>query len=390
MALLILNAGSSSLKFSLFAGETLHARGILDRLGAENGRVPARFRAQDAAGKSLVDVTIQARNQEEALPLLLDWLRQSFPEQKTEAVGHRVVHGGDRFTQPVRIDPEVTAYLESLVPLAPLHQPHALAPIRFLARSQPSLPQVACFDTAFHSTQARMERMYALPRSYFDKGVKKYGFHGLSYEWVATRLPEIDPRAARGKTVVFHLGNGASMCALEGGKSVASSMGFTALEGLVMGTRTGSIDPGVLLYLLQEEKKQPEALADLLYKQSGLLGVSGVSADMRDLLSSPNHAAAEAVELFCYRAACELGRLAMVLGGVDALVFTAGIGEHAAPVRAHICQRAGWLGAQLDGEANRTGNQRLHAEGSRVALYVIPTDEERMIARHVREIAPGA
>lgn len=382
MALLVLNAGSSTLKFSLFEGEDLFARGILDRLGTSDHGSSGVFVAKGADGGSLPTDAFHANNHEEALPHLLSWIHRTFPNRQIEAVGHRVVHGGDRHTHPVRISSDVITYLEQLVPLAPLHQPHALAPIRALSRARPDLPQVACFDTAFHATQPRLERLYALPRAYFEKGLKKYGFHGLSYEWIAAQLPQLDPRAA-GKTVVFHLGNGASMCALHDGKSMASSMGFTALEGLVMGTRTGSIDPGVLLYLLQEGRKTPEELADLLYKQSGLLGVSGSSGDMRDLLSSTQPAAAEAVDLFCYRAACELGRLAMILGGLDALVFTAGVGENSPPIRERICGHARWLGIQVDTQANQKNGPRLHAEHSQVAVYVIPTNEELMIARHV-------
>jgi acetate kinase len=383
MSLLVLNAGSATLKFALFHEETCLARGILDRLG-EGG--PARFGARDAAGRVLLDTEVKAETHEQALPALLDWLKRQFPAEAIEAVGHRVVHGGDRFTTPVRLDDDALAYLQSLVPLAPLHQPNALGPIRHLHQTQPALPQIACFDTAFHVTQARSERLYALPRRYWDKGVKKYGFHGLSYEYIASKLPEVDARAAAGRTVVFHLGNGASMCGLKAGKSVASTMGFTALEGLVMGTRAGRIDPGVLLYLLDQEKMSGAELADLLYKKSGLLGVSGESSDMRDLLASSSDAAAEAVELFCRRAAAELGALAMKLEGVDALVFTAGIGEHAAPIREHICARARWLGVKLDGGANARNEARLHAEGSAVAVHIVPTNEELMIARHVRAL----
>jgi len=387
MAILVINAGSSSLKFSLFEGEDNPARGAIDRLGAEG---KPHFSAKDAEGKTLRNEIVEARDHDAALSLLLAFLKHQLPAQTITAVGHRVVHGGDRFTQPVELNDEVIRYLESLVPLAPLHQPHALVPIKALAKLDANLPQIACFDTAFHATQSPLERRYALPRAYFDKGVKKYGFHGLSYEYIASQLPDIDASASSGRTVVFHLGNGASMCALRAGRSVAGSMGFTALEGLMMGTRTGSIDPGVLLYLAQEEKLSPDQMADLLYKRSGLLGVSEISSDMRDLLESSDPRAEEAVELFCHRAACELGRMAAILEGLDAIVFTAGIGEHAAPIRQRICEKASWLGVRMDADANRAHALRLHESGSKVGVFVVPTNEERMIARHVRQFGDNA
>jgi acetate kinase len=337
----------------------------------------------------LFEGPIPACNHQQALTWLLDWLRQSRLALTPAAVGHRVVHGGDEFLAPARVTPEVLARLELLVPLAPLHQAHNLAPIRYLARQFPQLPHVACFDTAFHATQMRTERMYALPGLWFDRGIKRYGFHGLSYEYIARELPRIDSRAASGRTVVCHLGNGASLCALRAGRSVATTMGFTALEGLPMGTRCGAIDPGILLYLLDHGKMTVADLADLLYHRSGLLGVSGVSADMRDLLKSSAASAAEAVEYFGYRIARELGSLAAALGGLDAIVFTGGIGEHAAPVRARVAELAHWLGVRIDPDANAASRTKLHSSDSTVSVFVIPTNEELMIALHTRRTLTG-
>ena len=389
----VLNAGSSSLKFSFFNGAEAVCKGLLDRLGPSQPGIlqpgilqpeSARAAISSADGSSLFGGPIPARNHEQAMEWLFDWLGQSRMALSPAAVGHRVVHGGDDFSAPARVTPDVLDRLEALVPLAPLHQPHNLAPIRFLARRFPQLPQVACFDTAFHATQARIERMYALPRAWFDRGIKRYGFHGLSYQYIATQLPQIDRRAASGRTVVCHLGNGASLCALRAGQSVATTMGFTALDGLPMGTRCGAIDPGVLLHLLDHEQMTVAELADLLYHQSGLLGVSGISADMRDLLKSSEASAAAAVEYFCYRIARELGSLAAALGGLDAFVFTGGIGEHAAPVRARVAELAHWLGVRLDPDANAASRTKLHAADSTVSVLVIPTNEELMIALHTR------
>jgi acetate kinase len=379
--ILVLNAGSSSLKFAVLAGERTLCRGVIDRIGVR-GR-PQHANARGADGTSLIDGDLAATDHDEALDWLVDWVPSVLGGATPGAVGHRVVHGGDSFSAPVRVTPDVVARLEALVPLAPLHQPHNLGPIKFLLARRPGLLQVACFDTAFHATMDRLERLFALPRDYYHRGVKRYGFHGLSYEFIAARLPDVDPRAAAGRTVVAHLGNGASMCALRAGRSVATTMGFTAIDGLMMGTRTGSIDPGVLLYLLQQEGMTPDQVSDLLYTKSGLLGVSGISSDMRDLLASDRPEAAEAVELFCRRIAQALGSLVAVLGGLDALVFTGGIGEHAAPVRARVCELSEWLGVRLDPAANAAHRQALHAADSAAALLVIPTDEERMIARHV-------
>ncbi|MGB7159883.1 MAG: acetate/propionate family kinase [Tepidisphaeraceae bacterium] len=381
----VLNAGSSSLKFSVFRGEMVTCKGLIDRLGRpQAGETRAAVRGED--GASLFEGAIPARNHEQALEWLFDLLGKHNLGARPVAVGHRVVHGGDGFVAPTRVTPEVLDRLEALVPLAPLHQPHNLAPIRFLARRFPQLPQIACFDTAFHATQARIERMYALPRAWFDRGIKRYGFHGLSYEYIAAQLPQIDPRAASGRTVVCHLGNGASLCALRAGQSVATTMGFTALEGLPMGTRCGAIDPGVLLHLLDHEKMRAAELTDLLYRRCGLLGVSGISADMRDLLKSTEASATETVEYFCYRIARELGSLAAALGGLDAVVFTGGIGEHAAPVRARVAELAHWLGVRIDVDANAANRTELHRSDSTIHVLVIPTNEERMIALHTRRV----
>jgi acetate kinase len=301
-----------------------------------------------------------------------------------------VVHGGTRHHAPAKVDAALLADLDRLVPLAPLHQPHNLSAIRAVAAHRPDLPQVACFDTAFHTTQTELAQMYALPQALTDGGVRRYGFHGLSYEYIASVLPGLDPRAASGRTIVAHLGNGASLCALAGGRSVASTMGFTALEGLPMGTRCGQIDPGVLIYLMDEHGMDARALEKLLYKESGLLGVSGRSSDMRVLLAADDARSRLAVDLFCYRAAREIGSLAAALGGLDALVFTAGIGEHAAPVRERILRQCAWLGVELDAAANAEGGPRLSTAASAVSAWVVPTDEEGMIARQTLALLDGA
>ncbi len=381
----IVNAGSATLKFSLLGVKDALLRVLIERLGESEGEVP-RAVIKDSLGVVVFDGPIPARNHGEALAWLFDWIAQECPGLRPVAVGHRVVHGGDSLQKPTFVTPEVIGQIESLVSLAPLHQPHNLSPIRFIAHKLPDLPQVACFDTAFHASQSKIERMFALPRSWSEKGIKRYGFHGLSYEYIALRLPEIDEQAATGRTIVCHLGNGASLCGLRAGHSVATTMAFTALEGLPMGTRSGSIDPGVLLHLLDQEKMTVGELSDLLYKQSGLLGISGISPDMRDLLADPGVEAAEAVEYFCYRIARAIGSLAAALGGLDALVFTGGIGEHAAPVRTRICELSHWLGIAIDPVANAEGRGILHSADSSTKVLVIPTNEERMIASHVRRL----
>jgi acetate kinase len=386
--IVVVNAGSSSLKGSLFAidGPAIELRwkGLVDGLGTPQ----ASFEAKDAAGARLAShrwPANEAPTHDAAVHHLLAFLRDSGGPRPV-AVGHRVVHGGERYAEPVLCDDGVLATLDALVPLAPLHQPHNLAPIRAIAAELPELLQVACFDTAFHRTNPALAQAYALPAAITARGVRRYGFHGLSYEYVAHALPAIDARAARGRVIVAHLGNGASMCAVRDGHSVASTMGFTALEGLVMGTRTGSLDPGVVLYLMDELGMDARAIERLLYRESGLLGVSGVSSDMRTLLASDDSRATFAVDLFCYRAGREIGSLAAALGGLDALVFTGGIGEHAAPVRAAIVDGAAWLGLELDAEANARHATCITTADSDVPAYVVPTNEELMIARHVRRV----
>ena len=301
------------------------------------------------------------------------------------AVGHRIVHGGTRFTEPVMIDRQILEELEALVPLAPLHQPHNLAAIKAVADHAPHLPQVACFDTSFHRSQPPVAQAFALPRCYTQQGIVRYGFHGLSYQYLASRLPELDARAAAGRTVVAHLGNGASMCALRAGSSIATTMSFTPIDGLPMGTRCGAIDPGVLLHLLKQGLN-PTELEQLLYYQSGLLGVSGISSDVRTLLESSDARAGDALDLFVYRCARELGSLAAALGGMDSVVFTGGIGENSVPIRARICRDARWLGLELDEDANARGGPRITHDGSSVSAWVIATDEELMIALHTRRV----
>jgi acetate kinase len=287
------------------------------------------------------------------------------------------------------VDAKVLAALEKYNPLAPLHQPHNLAPIRTLLQRAPDLPQVACFDTAFHRAQSEVAQAFALPRSITDRGVRRYGFHGLSYEYIASVLPRHDAKAAAGKTVVLHLGNGSSMCAMAGGRSVASTMGFTAVDGLPMGTRCGNLDPGVILYLFDEIKMDARAVEKLIYQQSGLLGVSGISSDMRALLESADPRAREAIDLYVYRIGRELGSLVAALGGLDAIVFTAGIGENSAVLRERVCRDARWLGVELDTKANEKGGPRISGAASRVSVWAIPTNEELMIARHARQLIPS-
>ncbi|MEO8848229.1 MAG: acetate/propionate family kinase [Casimicrobiaceae bacterium] len=384
-AILVINAGSSSLKYALYAIDT--ASLVLLQSGLFDGLTgTARFSARDAKGaplasKPFIAGTLQPHAA--AIDYLLDFLRGPLGLSVLAGVGHRVVHGGTRYADPVRVTADVINDLQQLVPLAPLHQPHNLAPIRVFAEREPALPQVACFDTAFHRTLPPVAQTYALPREMTAAGIRRYGFHGLSYEFIAARLREIDPALAKGRVVVAHLGNGASMCAIHDGRSVATTMGMTALEGLMMGTRTGSIDPGVLLYLQRERGMDERALEDLLYHRSGLLGVSGVASDVRVLLASEDPHARFAIELFCYRAVCEIGALAASMGGIDALVFTAGIGEHAARVRELIVAPLAWLGFACDATANAQHTLQIGTRASK-PLYVIATDEEQMIAEHTR------
>jgi acetate kinase len=397
--LLTLNAGSSSIKFALFAlpaghrdvPPQAHLVGHVDGIGAA-GR-SARLTADDASGQRLADIELPDPGADEsqhagALRHLMRWLQERDSGGRIVAVGHRVVHGGQHFSAPTRLDAQVVASLRDLIPLAPLHQPHNLAGIEAMSIALPGVPQVACFDTAFHRTQTDIAQMFALPRRLTEEGVLRYGFHGLSYEYIADVLPQHLPAAqADGRVIVAHLGNGASMCAMVARRSQASSMGFTAVDGLMMGTRTGSLDPGVLLYLMSHHGMDVEALTRLLYSESGLLGVSGLSQDMRTLLASDTAEAAQAVELFCYRAVREIGALAAVIDGIDALVFTGGIGEHAAAVRERICRPLAWTGLEFDPTANSANSgARVSTPDSRVAVCVIPTNEEWMIARHTAEL----
>jgi len=391
-AILVLNSGSSSIKFSVFAEHAdqidLKFRGQIEALNAS-----PRFTAKDAAGKEIAShnwAETARPGHDGALAFLIEFLKGHGQENRLVAVGHRVVHGGREFSSSIRVSPQTLKKLEKYVPLAPLHQPHNLLPIALVLQRRPELPQVACFDTAFHSTQEEVAQSFALPVSITERGVRRYGFHGLSYEYIASVLPNFDPKAAFGKVVVAHLGNGASMCAMRACQSVATTMGFTAADGLPMGTRCGSIDPGVFLYLMDELKMDSRAIEKLIYHQSGLLGISGLSSDMRVLLESREPRAQLAIELFVYRISRELGSLAAALGGLDAVVFTGGIGEHAARIRERICRDARWLGLELDAKANEGSGPRISTGSSSVSAWVIPTNEELMIARHTRRVIGGA
>lgn len=383
MSVLVLNSGSSSLKFAL-----IEADGRTRRLSGKIDGLPERPQFKATGPGIAHDLALPVGlSAEGALDALFDWLSAHALLAGIRAVGHRVVHGGSEYSAPVRIDGVVLERLEALAPLAPLHQPANLAPIRRLLASHPGLPQVACFDTAFHAGIDAIEQRYAIPASLHDTGIRRYGFHGLSYEWIASRLQEIDPDAAIGRSVVMHLGQGASLCALRAGRSVATSMGFSTLAGVPMATRPGELDPGILLHLLAQGH-DAAALEQLLYRESGWLGVSGISADMRTLLASEAPAARVAINLFVHRVVQQIGALAATLGGLDALVFTAGIGENAAPIRAAVLQRLAWLGVVPDEAANDRHGPRLTGEGSRVRAWVIPTDEEAVIAGHVLRLCP--
>lgn len=384
-ALLVINAGSSSLKFQIFgiatAGLERQVRAKLDGIGTR-----PRLKATAADGTELIDRSLDrtdVRDLPAALSVARDWLA-TLRGFDLRAIGHRVVHGGPDYVRPVLIDPTVLDRLSSYQDLAPLHQPNNLAPIRLAMEIKPDVPQVACFDTAFHRGRAEHTDCYALPRAFYEQGVRRYGFHGISYEYIAGRLREVAPEVARGRVIVAHLGSGASMCALNDGRSVETTMGFTALDGLPMGTRPGQLDPGVVLHLLQDMSAQ--AVSDLLYHRSGLKGLSGISNDMRELLESEDPRASFAIDHFVHRCTLNAGMLAAALGGLDAFVFTAGIGENAAPIRARISEGLAWLGAQLDPAANDADASIISKAGSRVALHVMPTDEELMIARHTLAI----
>jgi acetate kinase len=383
-AILVVNAGSSSVKFQIFGIEDSGAlkrlvKGQMDGIGSK-----PRLAAVTGDKSSLIDKTYRPNEIPDvsaAIAAAATWLRET-QTFNLVAAGHRVVHGGPKYNRPVVVDSAVLNDLEQYVSLAPLHQPSNLAPIRSLLTSRPELLQVACFDTAFHRGHAAAADCYAIPERFYREGIRRYGFHGLSYEYIAQRLWEIAPVVATGRVIVAHLGSGASMCALANGKSIESTMGFTALDGLPMGTRPGQIDPGVLLYLLMEKGLDPSTVQNMLYRESGLKGISGISNDMRELESSPDPRASLAVDHFVYRVALNAGMLAAALGGLDAFVFTAGIGENSTTIRARIAQKLAWLGATLDPVANAARKQRISLTDSRVSLYVIPTDEELMIAQH--------
>lgn len=381
---LVVNAGSSSLKFCVYqrppgGAWRAEARGQIEGIGTA-----PRLSAKDGAGRVLADAPLDAavRDGRAALDALASWLRARYGGARVLGVGHRVVHGGARYARPTLVTPEVLKDLRELVPLAPLHQPHNLAAIEAIEERLPGVPQVACFDTSFHRGQPAVAELVPLPRELCRSGVQRYGFHGLSYEYIASVLPQVAPQIAAGRVIVAHLGSGASLCAMQGRKSIDSTLGFTALDGLCMGTRPGSVDPGVILYLFQSLGLSATEVEAILYKKSGLLGISGLSNDMRDLLGSQEPGARLAVDYFVYRAAKEIGALAAVLRGIDGLVFTAGIGENSSEVRRRICEASAWLGIELDPDANERHGPRISTAASRVSAWVIPTNEELMIARH--------
>jgi len=388
-AILVVNAGSSSVKFQMFAveggGPRRLIKGQLDGIGTR-----PRLKAEASDKSSLIDRSYapdKVADVPAAIATVASWLRET-QSLNLLAVGHRVVHGGPKYDRPVVVDQAVVANLEQYVSLAPLHQPNNLAPIRALMKSRPELLQVACFDTAFHHGHSEVADHYAIPERFYAEGVRRYGFHGLSYEYVAQRLREVAPSVAAGRVIVAHLGSGASMCALANGRSIESTMGFTALDGIPMGTRPGQIDPGVLLYLLTEKGMTPAAVQDLLYHDSGLKGLSGISNDMRDLQSNSDPRARLAMDYFVYRIGLNAGMLAAALGGLDAFVFTAGIGENSPTVRARIAEKLIWLGGVLDPAANAADKSLISRPESRVHLLVVPTDEELMIAQHTLAFLP--
>ncbi len=388
-AILVLNAGSSSLKFAIY-GDGDGALDVLLRGKISGIGSNPVFSAKDAdglamSGKDLPPMDLET-GQDDLIPELLDWVNAHQGGVTIKAVGHRVVHGGRHHAEPALITDALLAELESLSPLAPMHQPHNLAAIRCVAASIPGLTQVACFDTSFHRTQDRLAQLFALPRALSDEGIIRYGFHGLSYDYIASTLPAHLGDKANGRVIVAHLGSGASMCAMKNRRSVATSMGFTALDGLVMGRRCGTLDPGVILYLLQEKGLSATDISTMLYKESGLLGVSGISNDMAVLEADPSAQAQEAIDLFCHRATSELAALASTIGGLDALVFTAGIGENSARIRRQICDRLCWMGVAIDPDANDGHATRISGPSSDIDVLVIPTNEEVVVARATRAL----
>jgi len=386
--ILTINAGSSSIKFALFPlarpiSPEAEVSGQIDGIGAETTKMIAKNRA----GERIADQVLEGQqvNHARAFDALLKWFTASHADWQIVAVGHRVVHGGERYSQPTIIDDTVLGHLTSFVPLAPLHQPHNVAGIIALQALLANVPQIACFDTAFHRSQPAVAQTFGLPRSITAEGIKRYGFHGLSYEYIARALPQHSGRAS-GRVVVAHLGNGASMAAMVDRKCVATTLGFSTIDGLVMGTRVGNLDPGVILHLMETKNLTVKDMTKMLYKESGLLGVSGISQDMRTLLASDKPEAREAVDLFCYRIARELGSLAAAAGGLDAVVFTGGIGEHAAEVRRRVCLQSEWLGIRLNPEANARHDLLISAGNSSVDVLVIPTNEEWMMAHHAQTL----
>lgn len=392
-AVVSLNSGSSSIKFALFTLDAdgqpaLSAGGKIERIGIAPSLVARR--ADGAVLLERVWPDGAALTHADLLKDLFAWATEHLEGREVIAIGHRVVHGGMRFAAPRRVDAALLRDLEALCPLAPLHQPHNLAAIHAIAALAPGLAQIACFDTAFHHDKPDVAARLALPRSLHDQGIRRYGFHGLSYDYIARRLRELDGDLARGRVIAAHLGNGASLCAMHDGKSIDTTMGFTALDGLMMGTRCGTLDPGIVLHLQTQLGMSADAVSDMLYRQSGLLGVSGISSDMRTLSADPRAEAQEAIALFVWRAAREFGALAASLGGVDTIVFTAGIGENHGAIRDMICRRLAWLGVTIDADANAANASRISASDSRVTVLVIPTDEERVIAEQTLEVLQAA
>jgi acetate kinase len=383
--ILTLNAGSSSLKFAAFrlakGGEpSLLASGQIEGIGAT-----AKGSVKSASGETAelsFDQSHARVDHAAAMGSILDWLKKAGYDSSIVAVGHRIVHGGPDYAEPIRIDDATLAKLKALIPLAPLHQPHNIAGVEAAMKAFPSTPQVACFDTAFHRTHPFINDTYALPRSYYDEGIRRYGFHGLSYEFITRKLRTIAPQIAREDVIIAHLGNGASMCAVHDGRAIATTMGFTALDGLSMGTRCGQIDPGVVLYLMAEKKMSADAISDLLWKNSGLKGMSGLSQDMRELEESDSPAARDAIAYFVSRIRRELASLSATVSGAEAIVFTAGIGEHSWKVREAALTDMEWMGVHLDAQSNRANAQIISAKSSPTIVFVIPTNEELMIAEH--------
>jgi acetate kinase len=378
----VLNAGSSSIKFAVYKADDraeILFRGQVEQIG-----ISPKMHVTNAEGERVIERSWPAKDLDHRAAGIevIKTAAELIKSTPVVAVGHRVAHGGTKYAAPVRVDKEVMDFLTTLNPLAPLHQPLNLAVIESVAEAAPHLPQVACFDTAFHRTQPHLAQLVALPRKFTDEGVRRYGFHGLSYEYVSSRLSEIAPELAKSRIVIAHLGNGASLCALQNGRSVASTMGFTAVDGLVMGTRCGALDPGVLLHLMDAYKMDARAIEDIIYRKSGLLGVSGVSSDMRNLRTSSDPAAAEAIGLFVYRIVREIGSAAAAMGGIDGLVFTGGIGQNDKDTRAEVIAGCRWLGLELDKRENEEGKGRISTAASKIPAWVIATDEERMIARH--------